>query len=129
MASDNLSETPVLCACGCGKPTTLAKINHARSGAVKGQPNRYLNHHQSARHGASRNRKLTPEYRTWRAMRQRCTDPNAINYKHYGGRGITICECWDSFENFHSPANCKWATRAEQAKNKRRNLSGKGGSA
>ena len=43
-------------------------------------------------------------YRVWDAMKQRCHNPNANEYNRYGGRGITICEEWSSFENFR-----KWA--------------------
>lgn len=73
-------------------------------------------------------------------MRQRCNDSNAPQFKDYGGRGIKICKRWDKFENFlsdmgekpremsldrknnekgYSKSNCRWATRAEQNRNKR----------
>lgn len=83
----------------------------------------------------------TPTWNTWHNMIQRCCDPNAANYRNYGGRGISICERWrNSFENFkadmgarpvgrtldridrngnYEPANCKWSTPKEQAANRR----------
>jgi hypothetical protein len=94
-------------------------------------------------HGHTRGRRTPPEYQAWLSMRQRCNNPNRADYKHYGGRGISICERWDSFENFladlgikpspkhsihridndkgYSPDNCVWALPLVQANERRTN--------
>lgn len=86
----------------------------------------------------------TPEHKVWLAMKQRCRNPNNKRYRLYGGRGIKVCERWESsFENFladlgfrpspkHSlertdrngnycPENCIWATIDKQNRNTSRN--------
>lgn len=84
-------------------------------------------------------------YRTWAAMKSRCTDINQPAYKDYGGRGITVCPEWlENFESFKNDMessyqegltldrknnnegycknNCRWATRKEQQRNRRNNV-------
>lgn len=80
-------------------------------------------------------------YKVWINMRQRCMNPNRPDYKHYGGRGIQICERWNDYLLFcedmgerpspkhtlerkennenYCPENCVWATQKEQNNNTR----------
>ena len=54
----------------------------------------------NARHGHRIKRKPTPTYNSWASMMQRCTNSKHMGFKNYGGRGITVCERWQVFENF-----------------------------
>ena len=83
-------------------------------------------------------------YNIWRSMKQRCTNENCINYKNYGGKGISVCNEWNDFKNFYdwamesgyadnltidridvkgnyTPHNCRWVSYKQQANNKTNN--------
>jgi hypothetical protein len=85
-------------------------------------------------------------YNSWEGMHRRCYHQHNAKYKHYGGRGITICKRWHrddpkSFENFYrdmgnppaglsldridvngnyEPSNCRWADKITQARSRRK---------
>jgi hypothetical protein len=92
---------------------------------------------------ATHGMKGTGTYSSWQAMKARCQIESATEYHRYGGQGITVCNRWQSFENFladmgerpeghsidridssgnYEPGNCRWADNLTQSNNTSRNV-------
>lgn len=132
-ATKYLGEGKWLCVCDCGNQSrpsvTALQTGNTRSCGCLHRESRH-------KHGMCSER----IYRVWTSMRARCSNPNDASYHNYGGRGIKVCERWNSFGNFfadmgnrpkgfdidrldndkdYCPENCRWVSRRQNLLNTR----------
>lgn len=122
------------CVCSCGK-ITIAAAHKLVRGHTKSCG--HLRVGVPPTHGGSSDR----EYGIWTGMRQRCSNPNVVQFNYYGGRGIRVCDRWnESYAAFlsdmgpapfanaqidridndgdYGPTNCRWVSPIENVNNR-----------
>ena len=132
-----------LCKCDCGEDRihSAGTLNYGTvksCGCFGKEVSRELN--------TTHNKSNTKLYRVWATMRGRCRSQSYSGFRHYGGRGISVCTEWeDNFQSFYDwaisagyreglsidridtngnyePQNCRWVSKTTQANNKRTNV-------
>lgn len=122
-----------LCHCDCGQDSEVS-LGNLTSGAS--QSCGCIRRELMTTHGQYKSR----TYSIWQNMNRRCAD---LDEKHYGAKGIKVCDRWRSFKNFLSDmgeapkgasidridnekgyelCNCRWATVREQMRNTSRTV-------
>ena len=93
----------LLCRCTCGRELVrvTAHFTRARKPSRSCGCERRLRQVAAAIvHGHAARREHTPEYASWHGMVQRTSNEAHKNFDRYGGRGIKVCERWQTFETF-----------------------------
>jgi hypothetical protein len=134
------------CICECGNKT-FSRGDHLKSGRSNSCGcMRHITRRQMVENSYGFKIRKHGLYSVWMSMKQRCTDPNCISYKYYGGRGITVCNEWaESYESFYEwstsngwapglqidrkqvngsycPENCRYVTPQINSNNRRSNV-------
>lgn len=127
-----------VCRCDCGteRPVTHNSLQSNKSSSC-GCLQKQIASKIFYKHGYTNSR----TYSTWAAMIQRTCNPLSDSYPSYGGSGINVCDRWHTFSNFlndmgeypsdehsidrfpdhsgnYTPSNTRWATNAQQSRNK-----------
>jgi hypothetical protein len=141
-SNTNLRRVTARCDCGRTKVVLLSSLRHGVSQSC-GCLQREATVATHTIHGQARKGHVAALFRAWQAMIQRCINPKNKRYRHYGGRGIKVCDRWlNSYAVFaadvgprpspthsidrinndgnYEPGNVRWATPSEQSKNRRR---------